>query len=90
MGAFYAPHRGGNPQQLTLQQVLIEYSELYSVLNRPEFFDNVFVIFFIDIRDNVPDALIGFQVLTHYVNTVGSQNLIDTSQNTGHVAVDVN
>lgn len=60
------------------------------MLNRAKFFNHFFVILLVNVSDHVADTLIRFEILPHDVDAVGSQYLVDLSENTWYVAVNVN
>ncbi len=60
------------------------------MLNSPQFFNHIFVVFLIDVGDHIADAFVGLQVLSHNVDVVIGQALVDARQDAGHIIVNVN
>ena len=78
-----------SPVNRVCRDFSVQDSELDGVFDRFQVVDYVTVVFFINIRNHIPDAVVGFQVLPNNVGIMLSEHIIDLGQYTRGIVVDV-
>ena len=60
------------------------------MLNGLQLSDYVFIVFFIDIGNDITYGLVGLQILADDVDSIFSKDLINLSQDARHIVMNVN
>src|SRR5688500_693036 len=68
----------------------VQDPELDRIFDGPQLCNNLFVVFFVDIRDHIADRFGRFQILADDVDTMIGQHLVDLSQDARNVVVNMN